>query len=527
MSESSGSRAAFVVGIGIFLSRIVGLLRTLAFASYFGTSAAADAYNVAVKIPNTLRNLLGEGTLSASFVPVYTQLLARNDERASRALAAAVLGILMSVVSALTLVGILAAPALVALLAPGFDAERAALTVRLSRVLFPMTAVMVFSGWCLGIQNSHRRFFWSYASAALWSVAQIALLVGWGKHATSQAQLAYWLAWATLGGALLQVAAQLPEVLRLVGPIRPTLQRAAEGVLPALRNVVPVVTALGVTQISSFVDLSIASVLPVGATSTLSYANALAMLPVAIFGVSVAASSLPEFSRESGAANFDALRERLRGGWQRILFYIIPSAAVFIALGDYCVGILIRAGRFGASEQFATHMVLASYAVGLVSFGSVKLMSSAYYAIQDYRTPLRASIASIVLSAVGAASLAWLLRATPYAAAGIALGAALGSYLNLTLLLHGLRQRLGPLYTPAMWSGTWRIATASLAAVVVGTAFRILQDHFWPTAHPRIAGPPILTAFGLTYLFAAWAMGSAEAARWLRLQPRRRATAEQ
>jgi putative peptidoglycan lipid II flippase len=311
-------------------------------------------------------------------------------------------------------------------------------------------------------------------------------------------------------------------VYRLVGPLRPTLNRAAEGVLPVLRNVVPVIAALGVTQLSSFVDLSIASFLPAGAASSLMYANQLALLPVSIFGVSVAASSLPEFSRDTGSENFDALRERLRSGWLRILFYVVPSAAVFIALGDYCIGILIRAGKFGANEQFVTHWVLAGYAIGLVSFGSVKLLSSAYYALQDYRTPLRASMASIVLSAVVAGSLALALRDSRLAAAGISLGAALGSYLNLALLLRGLRARLGSLYTAAMWTGTQRIVVATAAAVVVGLALRALQHSVWPTVHPRLAGPPILGAFGLTYLMVAWSLGSAEAARWLRLRPRGR-----
>ncbi|MEO7522345.1 MAG: murein biosynthesis integral membrane protein MurJ [Gemmatimonas sp.] len=520
MSRDSGGRAAFVVGIGIFLSRIAGFVRQLAFNAFFGLTAEADAYNAAFRIPNAVRNLLGEGTLSAAFVPLYSRMLARNDVAASRVLAGAVLGILMLAVSALTLLGILIAPALVSVLASGFDPARHELAVRLTRVLFPMSAVMVLSGWCLGVQNSHRRFFWSYASAVLWSAAQIVLLLGWGKHAASLAQLAYWLAWATLGGALLQVLAQLPEVVRLVGPVRPTLKQSAEGVMPVLRNVIPVTAALGVTQISSFIDISIASNLPVGAVSALSVANLLVQLPVAVFGISVAASSLPDLSRDSGDAAFDVLRERLRNGFLRILFYIVPSAAVFIALGDYCIGILFRAGRFGAPEQTATAWVLAAYAIGLVSFGSVKLMASAYYALQDYRTPLRASMASVALSAVAAASVAFSLRHTGYAAAGIALGAALGSYLNLSLLLRGLRAKLGRLFTPAMWAGTRRIALATAAATVVASLARLAQTALWPNAHPRFAGPPVLAAFGITYLLVAWAMGSGEAARWLRIKPR-------
>lgn len=520
VGETANARAAFVVGAGIFLSRIVGLLRTLAFAAYFGAGAAADAYNAAFKIPNAIRNLLGEGTLSASFVPVYSAMLARGDERAARLLARTVLGMLMAAVAVFTLLGIAAAPLLVSLFSGGFDGEKRDLTIRITRVLFPMTAVMVLSGWCLGVQNSHRRFFWSYASAAMWSLAQIALLLGWGSRARDDVQLAYWLAWATLAGSVLQVAVQLPEVVRLAGSIRPTVRRHVEGAATVLRNVVPVLAGLGVTQISGFVDLGIASFLPDGATSLLSYANQIAFLPVSIFGISVAASSLPDLSRDGATGNVDALRERLRAGWQRILFYMVPSAVVFITLGDYCVGILLRAGKFGPPEQQAAHWVLGGYALGIVSYGSVKLMASAYYAMQDYKTPVRASIASVVVSAVTAASVAIAMRDTPRAAAGIALGSALGSYMNLALLLHGLRSRLGPLYTSAMWRGSLRIAGAAAVAGVVALAAGWGQRVYFPELHPRLAGPPILAAFGVLYLGISWMTGSREAARWLRLRPR-------
>lgn len=520
MSDSAGSRSATLVAVGIMLSRVFGLLRQLAFSSFFGLTAYGDAYNAAVRIPNTVRNLLGEGTLSASFVPVYTRILERGDVRASRALAGAVLGILMLSVSVLTIAGIVAAPFLTTLLAPGFSGEQRDLTIRLTRLLFPMSAVMVLSGWCLGIQNSHRRFFWSYASAVMWSAAQIALLWGWGNRAASLEELAWWLAWATLAGSVLQVIVQLPEVLRLVGPLRPTLRAQAEGVSNVLRNVVPVVLALGVTQISSSVDTLIASFLPTGSLTSLSNASLVAMLPVSVFGISVAASSLPDLSRDSGAANYDALRERVRGGWQRILFYIVPSAAACIALGDYIIGILYRAGRFGVAEQTTVHWVLGGYAVGLISFGSVKLLSSAYFALQDYRTPLRASIASVLVSAAAAVVFAYLLRDTSFAAAGIALGAALGSYTNMTLLLRGLHARVGPLYTPAMWSGTQRIVTATVAATTVGLALRTAQHAILPALHPRIGGPFVLAGFGVTYLVVSWLMGSGEAARLLRRKPR-------
>lgn len=514
--DPSGSRGAVVVFAGILISRLLGLVRTTLFARYFGLGVEADAFNAAFKIPNIVRNLLGEGTLSASFVPVYSRLLAKSDDRGARALASAVLGFLLLGVSVLTLVGIAAAPWLTAIFAPGFDTEHAELTTRLTRVLFPMTALMVLSGWCLGVQNSHRRFFWSYASAALWSIAQIVLLLWWGNAAASLQQLAWWLAWATLAGSLLQVAAQMPEVIRLVGVPRPTLNRSAEGVSQTIRNIGPVLLALGVVQISSLIDLQIASYLPVGAVTSMANANLIALLPVSLFGVSVAASSLPEFSRDSGNARQDVLLERLRGGWQRILFYIVPCVAVFLAYGDLCVGLLLRSGRFGAAEQHAVRMVLGAYALGMIGFASVKLLSSAYYALQDYRTPLRASLTSLVVSALSSIVLAYPLRNSSWGAAAIATGSAIGAAVNLGVLVRGLRAKLGVLYTPTMWTGTQRIVVSAVGAVVVALPLR-----WWVRdLHPMLAAPPTLALFGVAYLVAAWALGSREAARLLRLVPR-------
>jgi putative peptidoglycan lipid II flippase len=381
---------------------------------------------------------------------------------------------------------------------------------------------MVVSGWFLGVQNSHRRFFWSYASAALWSIAQIAMLVGWGSRAADLAQLAWWLAWATLAGSLLQIAAQVPEVVRLIGTIRPRFDRTAEGVAPVMRNLLPVVTAVGVVQISSFIDQQIASFLPEGAISYVFYASLIALLPVSIFGISVAASALPDFSRDSTNDSYDVLRERLRASWQRILFYIVPSAVAIAAFGDYCNGIIYRTGLFGAEQQRIVHFVLAGYAIGLVSFASVKLLASAFYAMQDYRTPLRASVASLTVSAVIAASIALPLRNSVFAAAGIALGSAIGSYTNFAVLMRRLRARLGPIYTPAMWSGTRRIIVAAIVALLVATPMRFVLDPSAPfdPSRPRLTGPPILLAFGLAYVVCAWWLGSGEAARLLR-RPRR------
>lgn len=535
--EQQAGRSAGLVAAGILVSRLTGFVRTWFIARYLGTSAEADVYTMAQRIPNALRNLLGEGTLSAAFVPVYSALLGRTevsassrdhaDDHAARTLANGLLGVLLLGVSLLTIVGIIAAPLLTAVLAPGFAGEKAELTTRLMRVLFPMSGLMVISGWCLGVQNSHRRFFMSYASAAMWSIAQIVLLAGWGSRAESLSQLAWWLAWATLAGAALQVAVQLPEVWRLTGPLRPTVGWADSNVRTVLGNVVPVVGALGVVQLSGFADGFIASLLPEdGAVSALNYANLLMLLPVAVFGIAVSASSLPELARvqhadatgEVLAAQREAARVRVSQGWLRILFYVVPSALVFLAFGDLVIGMLLRSGLFGDREQTLVYATLCAYSVGLIAFASNRLFVTVFHAAQDYKTPLRFSMVSVSVSIALAATLAHLYQSHPWAVATIALGAAVGSWVNFTLLSARVRRLLGPMLDLAGRRVFARIfiMAVSAGAAAAGTRWALPPLHRW------VEGPIVLGVFSLVYLIGSWSDGSAEAARWLRLRPRAR-----
>lgn len=510
--ERSAGRAASLVGAGILVSRLVGFVRNFLFARYLGATEPADAYNAALKIPNIVRNLLGEGTISASFIPVYSALLGRGDPAIARRLAGAVLGILLAAVSLLTIAGILLAPVLTSLLFSTWEPAQQALTTRLVRVLFPMTGIMVISGWCLGIQNSHRRFFISYASAALWSIAQIALLLAWGPRADDLARLAWWLAWATLAGSVLQVAAQLPEVLRLVRPLRPSLDTSLAGVRATIRNFVPVVMALGVVQISSLVDVWLAHFLPEGAITSIEFARYIFLLPIGLFGISVAASSLPELTREGADQAHDALRARVRDGWLRVLFYIFPVTVVFLAFGDHIVALLYQSGEFDRADTETVHLILAGFALGLAGFASVKLFASAHYALQDYRTPLRAGMLSLVIGSGTAAALTFAFRDSMLGAAGIAVASSLAAYVNLATLALGLRSRVGTLSLGGIATALGRILVAALAAAGVAWGVERALDGL----HFRVTAAGTLVAFGGIFLVGAHLLGSREAGRWLR-----------
>ena len=275
---------ALLVGAGILLSRLLGLVRESLKARYLGATGgiAADAFTAAFRIPNMLNNLFGEGALSASMIPVYANLLARGDRKVADRVAGAVGAFLALVTAVLVLAGVLFAPAIVDVVAAGFEGERRDLTILLTRILFPGAALFVFSAWCLGILNSHRRFFLSYAAPVVWNGALIVALVVFAHEAP--AALAVKLAWASVIGAALMFLVQLPVVLRVAPDTRLNLGLGNEWVRRVTTNFVPAFVGRGVVQISNFIDQFIASFLGQGAVSLLFYAQTISMLPVSLFG---------------------------------------------------------------------------------------------------------------------------------------------------------------------------------------------------------------------------------------------------
>src|SRR5688500_12898728 len=269
---SSGPAA--LVAAGILISRIIGLVRERVFGFYFGVTNEADAFRAAFRIPNLLQNLFGEGVLSASFIPIYASLVAHEEREEATKVAGAVFAILALVVSALVAVGVVAAPYLVDLIAAGFPGDKRELTVTLVRVLFPGAGLLVLSAWCLGILNSHRLFFLSYAAPVIWNIAIIGSLLSLGGS-LEQFPLAEVAAWASVGGSLLQFAIQLPAVYKVAGMVRPVLGLANAHVRAVVRNFGPVFVSRGVVQISAFVDSMLASLLPTGGVAALHYAQVL------------------------------------------------------------------------------------------------------------------------------------------------------------------------------------------------------------------------------------------------------------
>ncbi len=524
---------AILVAAGILLSRIAGLVRERVFAHYLGSSSAADAFKAALKIPNFLQNLFGEGVLSASFIPVYAKLLGEKDERIAGRVAGVFASILALAVSVLVLLGVLLTPYILDLIAPGFEGDVRLLTIRIVRILFPGVGLLVLSAWCLGILNSHHKFFLSYVAPVLWNIAMIATLVIFGTR-LSQFDLAIALAWGTVIGSALQFGIQLPFVFRYAQHIRFGFDRSLEPVREIFKNLGPVVVGRGVVQLSAYIDQIIASYLPAGAVSSLAYAQTIYLLPISLFGMSVAAAELPQMSRQTGEAGeiHEALRKRLERGLRQIAFFVIPTAVAFILIGRLLVAALYQTGAFGDQQTLYVWYILMGSTVGLLAMTLGRLYSSAFYALRDTRTPLRFAIARVALTGIlgylFAFPLRWILvdalalaglplphgvgGEAAMGTVGLTVSAGIAGWLEFLLLRRALQKRIGPAGLSA--SLQLRLWISAIAAGAGALAFHMFAGG---RIASRLPLPHIVDAvlacgvFGIIYFIGTMALGVPEA----------------
>ena len=524
MSAAASRRgaAALAVAAGILLSRVSGLLRERVLAYYLGNSEAAGAFKAALRIPNLLQNLFGEGVLSASFVPVYSRLRAEGSTSEADQLARAVFTALLFSVSLVVALGMLAAPWLIDLIAPGFEGAVRQLTIDLVVIVFPGVGLLVLSAWCLGVLNSHRRFLLSYAAPVLWNAAQIAALVAAGSRLLagedSGVRLSHAVAWGTVAGSALQFLVQLGPTLRLLERHKLSFELSAP-VRQTLSSFVPVLTTRGVVQLSAYIDQILASLIGPTAVAAIAYAQQLYLLPVSLFGMAVSAAALPELASVQGAHEEVAasLRERLAADRMRIAYFVIPSAVAFLSVGDALIALLFQTGRFGSDDTRFVWLILCGSSLGLFAATQSRLVSSALYAISRPTAPFRVALCRVLLGAGLGYLVAGPLRqhygwAPSTAAAGLSAAAAAAAWLELALLSRALRSHIGRV--PKDRATEARIVVSALVAGA--SAFALHRALPWPT--PWLDGGATAGAFGIVYLLLTLALGVPHArAIWRRL----------
>lgn len=539
-------RNAIRVASGIFLSRIFGFVRDAVSAFFFGSGPHADVFRTVLRMPNLLQNLLGEQTLSASFIPGLSRMIEEGREEDARRFAGAVFGLLLAVAAGLSLLGILAARPLVTLFTPGYLQDAAAvaagtatvdrfeLAVAAVRWTFPMAGFLVLAAWALTVLNSHRKFFLPYVAPVVWNVAILTAIFwgasrfGWGGLGAAPPEvsgpLGRLLIAACLGGLVggfLQFSMQLPTAIRLLGGLRVSWSLRAPGVRPALRAFWPLLLGRGAVQLSAFLDIFLASLLVYGAQAALGYAQTLFILPVSLFAMSVAAAELPELSRQAGRDT--EVASRASGSLRQIAYLIVPTTVGFLAFGHLLVAAVYRRGNFGLTDTWLVYLVLAAYTLGLPAVASSRLLQNVYFALDDTRRPARLAILRVTLAAlVGIPLMLWLdrfavgeLTAVPadarplyLGAVGLALASGAMSWLELALLRRGLRHRVPDLRLPLRRLGVFLLWTLPAAAVASAVGWWLRQvPHL-------LLGAAVIATFAAVYLLTTRLAGVPEARTW-------------
>ena len=494
---------------------MAGFARDAVLAGYLGSGRAADIWYLGLRTPNIIQNLLGEGTLSASFIPLYARMVEEGREEEAGRFAGAILGLVTAVAFGIALLGILLAPVLVPVVFFALEPEYAALLVRVIRILLPMTATLAVSAWALGILNTHRRFFVSYVAPVAWNVAIIGAAVAGGTilglSATGrEGDLVVVIAWGGLLGGVLQGVVMLPALRPFLAGVRVSLSTRVVGVRDAIRAFLPVVAARGAVNLSALVDQFLAALLGAGAVASLGRAQTLYLLPISLFGMAVAASALPELSRR-GPTEVGLVAEGVRKTLLRVFSLLIPSAVAYLIFGDLLVEALLQRGAFGPADTRVVTVVLGAYTLGLVASGSARTLTSAFYALRDTRTPARLAVLRVVISlSVGAILMIPLDRVEVghlrLGAAGLALGSAVGAWLEYLLLRRALHRQLG---SHGVGGGAiGRIALAAGVGALGALAVRFLLEPPLRAQLPAELAGPLLAigtagCFGVLYLFTA------------------------
>ena len=550
--ESRTGSAALLIALGILSSRILGLVREKVVAYFFGLGAHLDVYQLVMKGANLLNNLLGEGTLSASFIPIYSRMLEEGRDRDAGRFAGAVFGLLLVTVTTLTIVGVLAAKYVVTLIAPGFlgDAALVAsgeltvnrfdLAVYAFRITLPMAAFLALSAWALGVLNSHRRFFLPYFAPTLMNVAVIAALfiaamtffddpfAAGALEIVPVPILNKLLIAAVLGalvGGVLQFVVQLPLVFRLIRGFQLSTSMAVEGVKDAIGAFGPVVAGRGVAQLSSYVDIILAGLATAGTLGALRPALVLYMLPISLFGMSVAASELPELSRIS-AERLAVFLERVERSTRQMLYLIIPTVIGYLTFGFLIVGGLFGGGAFDLDDTWLVYLILAGYTLGLGATAVSRLLQNSFYALDDTKTPAKIAVMRVVVSGlVGAGLMFWLdgfglvetldlppvVHPLTLAAVGLAIGASCGAWVELAALRIALRRSVDGFRLPAR--RVVQMLGLAVLAVIPALGLRwILMDGGLPVFLQAVL---VLGVYGGGYLLLGHFLRFEEGEAWI------------
>ena len=510
--ERLNTRAAGVVALAVLCSRILGLVRLQVFAALFGAGRLMDVFFIAFRIPNLLRDMVGEGALSTAFVTTFSKTAARDGDASAWQLANKVVTLTAVVVSALVLLGIVLAPWLVALLGWGFGPAKAALTVELTRIMYPFILIVSLAALVMGMLNARNVFGVPALASTFFNLGLILTGAGLGwwldPHFGPKATVA--LAVGVLVGGLLQLGVQIPSLRRFGYRYRPDFRWRDPGVRAMLLIMGPSVIAASTVQVNVVVNSAFASMLGNGPISWLGYAFRLMQFPIGMFGVALGTVSLPMLSRLAVAGEHDRFRSELARGLRMVFFMTIPAAIGLMVLAGPIVSVLYQHGRFNPYDARQTAAALRFYSLGLCGYAALKVLVNAFYAVDRRRTPMVVSLIAMGLNLL----LCWFTtQIMHWGVRGLALSVAAVATANFLVLYALMRRHLGRLASGEMFSMLARlgVACAALALICWG-------GLHWPLAHwqtgpfwPKLAALTLVIVVGAGAFFVcALALGIAE-----------------
>lgn len=468
-------RALGSISAATLLSRVLGYVRDMMVALAFGAGPVTDAFLVAFRIPNILRRLLGEGALSTAIVPVFTDYHVHQPRAEFLRMVRAVLAAALVVLTVVSLLGVLGAPWILRAIAPGFvdDPAQASLATLLTRVMFPYLLLVGLAALAMGALNAEGRFFASALGPALLNVGMIAgVLVLAPRLSTPILGLAF----GVLIGGAAQLAVQIPSLRRAGVLVAPSGELRHPALRRVLHLLLPAVFGLAAAQVSVFVNTLLASLLPSGSISFLYYADRVMEFPLGVFGIALAAASLPSMSRQAAAGDHRGLARTLNFALRLSFHIALPATVGLILLRTPITRLLFERGRFGPEDTVATAQALLWYAVGLTAFSGARIAAQMFYALGEPGTAVRLGVLSVVANVVTAIA---LMR--PMGHTALALASSVGAFVNLASLVWMARSRLGRIGGRALLASIGRTTVASAPLALWCGAALLL----WPAPATR------------------------------------------
>jgi putative peptidoglycan lipid II flippase len=504
------AKAAGVVGLATLLSRVMGYIRDMVMSWAFGTGMAADAFYVAYRIPNLLRELLAEGSMSAAFIPVFTETLTKESKESARRLANAVFARLLVILAVITCLGVIFAPFVVKAVAWGWaykaEHDKYVLGVTLTRIMFPYLLFIGLAALAMGMLNSLRSFLMPALSPVMLNVMTISAVVLSLRFLPDPI---VGVAFGIVLGGMFQFLIQTPGLKKQGMMIRPQFAPTHPGVKKIGRLALPVFLSSSVNQLNIFVGTIFASFLATGSITYLFYGMRFIHFPLGIFGIAVATAVLPTMSAQAARRETEEFRETLSLGLRLVFFIMFPAMAGLITLRVPIVNLLLERGQFDWISTQGTASALLFYAVGLWAFAGVRIVAQAFYALQDTRTPVLIAAAALVTNILlSAAFIAW----TPLAHGGLALAASIAAMMNIGLLTWRLRKKIGRMDGRRILRSLLKVVPASIVMGVIG--WQISRQPVWEQSGHTLYKAELLTggiaASVLFYIIVMWILRSEE-----------------